>query len=83
MSAVLETASLSAGYGGRHILENAALAVNPGEIVTVIGHNGAGKSTLLRAIFNLVPWREGRILLGGRDVIGGLAPGFLRTYLGF
>jgi len=73
MSAVLETASLSAGYGGRHILEDLALAVHPGEIVTVIGHNGAGKSTLLRAIFNLVPWREGRILLEGRDVTG-LAP---------
>ena len=73
MSAVLETASLSASYGGRHILENLALAVHSGEIVTVIGHNGAGKSTLLRAIFNLVPWRNGRILLEGRDVTG-LAP---------
>ena len=68
MSAVLEIDSLSAGYGGRNVLQDVALAVSPGEIVTVIGHNGAGKSTLLRAIFNLVPRREGRILLEGRDV---------------
>jgi branched-chain amino acid transport system ATP-binding protein len=68
MSAVLEVASLSAGYGGRNVLQDVALTVNPGEIVTVIGHNGAGKSTLLRAIFNLVPRRGGRILLEGRDV---------------
>jgi ABC-type branched-subunit amino acid transport system ATPase component len=44
------------------------LQVQPGEIMTIIGHNGAGKSTLLRAIFNLVPSRTGRIVLGERDV---------------
>ena len=68
MSAVLELSGLSASYGGRRILDDVALSVAPGEIVTVIGHNGAGKSTLLRAVFNLVPWREGRITLSGRDV---------------
>ena len=68
MSAVLQIASLSAGYGARNVLQDVALAVNASEIVTVIGHNGAGKSTLLRAIFNLVPRREGRVLLEGRDV---------------
>lgn len=73
MNAVLEIGSLRAGYGGRDILQEVALSVNPGEIVTVIGHNGAGKSTLLRAVFNLVPRRDGRILLKGRDVMG-LAP---------
>ncbi len=68
MSAVLEISRLSASYGGRRILEDVALDVAPGEIVTVIGHNGAGKSTLLRAVFNLVPWRQGRITLSGADV---------------
>jgi ABC-type branched-subunit amino acid transport system ATPase component len=59
---------LSAGYGGRLILQDVNLQVQPGEIMTIIGHNGAGKSTLLRAIFNLVPSRTGRIVLGERDV---------------
>lgn len=68
MSAVLQIEGLGAGYGGRHILDGVALSVAPGEIVTVIGHNGAGKSTLLRAVFNLVPWREGSIRLNGMDV---------------
>ena len=73
MSAMLEVRSLSAGYGGKRILERVSLCVEPGEIVTVIGHNGAGKSTLLKAIFNLLPWRDGEILLEGRSIIR-LAP---------
>lgn len=68
MSAVLSIEGLSAGYGGRLILQDVNLQVQPGEIMTIIGHNGAGKSTLLRALFNLVPTRSGRVQLAGRDV---------------
>jgi branched-chain amino acid transport system ATP-binding protein len=68
MKPVLSVEALSAGYGGRLILQDVNLQVQPGEIMTIIGHNGAGKSTLLRAIFNLVPSRTGRIVLGERDV---------------
>jgi ABC-type branched-subunit amino acid transport system ATPase component len=68
MNPILSIEALSAGYGGRLILQDVSLAVQPGEIMTIIGHNGAGKSTLLRAIFNLVPSRSGRIVLGQRDV---------------
>lgn len=68
MNPILSIEALSAGYGGRLILQDVGLVVQPGEIMTIIGHNGAGKSTLLRAIFNLVPTRSGRIVLGQRDV---------------
>lgn len=68
MTAVLRVEALSAGYGGRVILQDVNLAVQPGQIMTIIGHNGAGKSTLLRAIFNLLPVRSGGIFLGERDV---------------
>ena len=68
MNPILSIEALSAGYGGRLILQDVSLVVQPGEIMTIIGHNGAGKSTLLRAIFNLVPTRSGRIVLGQRDV---------------
>jgi len=68
MTAVLRVEALSAGYGGRVILQDVNLQVQPGQIMTIIGHNGAGKSTLLRAIFNLLPVRSGGIFLGERDV---------------
>ena len=68
MTAVLRVEALSAGYGGRVILHDVNFEVQPGQIMTIIGHNGAGKSTLLRAIFNLLPVRSGGIFLGERDV---------------
>lgn len=39
---------------GRVILDNAALSVGGGEIVTLIGPNGAGKSTLVKIALNLL-----------------------------
>ena len=70
---MLEIRALSAGYGGRRIVEDVSLQVDKGEVVTVIGHNGAGKSTLVKAVFNLLPWRSGEVLLEGRSILS-LAP---------
>ena len=70
---MLQIKGLSAGYGGRRIVENVSLHVAAGEVVTIIGHNGAGKSTLVKAVFNLVPWRQGEVLLDGRSILP-LAP---------
>ncbi|MCC6830622.1 MAG: ABC transporter ATP-binding protein [Thermoleophilia bacterium] len=52
------------------ILRGCALTAGEGEIVVVIGPNGAGKSTLVKAIFGLVPLRQGTVTLHGTDVTG-------------
>ncbi|MFT8244868.1 ABC transporter ATP-binding protein [Roseomonas sp. BN140053] len=66
---MLEVRGLRAGYGGgRMIVDGVDLRVSAGEIVTVIGQNGAGKSTLLKGIFNLLPTRQGEVLLDGAPV---------------
>jgi ABC-type branched-subunit amino acid transport system ATPase component len=70
---ILETEDVHAGYGEVEILHGVGIRVMPGEIVTIIGPNGAGKSTLLKAIFGLLPLREGRVRLAGRDITA-LAP---------
>jgi len=70
---MLEIRHLSAGYGERRIVDDVLLHVAEGEVVTVIGHNGAGKSTLIKAVFNLVPWRSGEVLLDGASLLP-LAP---------
>jgi branched-chain amino acid transport system ATP-binding protein len=65
---LLELEGVVAGYGSFTALFGVSLRVEPGEAVAVIGPNGAGKTTLLRVISKLVPVREGRIRLDGRDL---------------
>lgn len=68
---VLVAENLVGGYVPEvDILRGCNLTVNDGEVVVVIGPNGAGKSTLIKAIFGLVPMREGRVELRGQDITG-------------
>jgi branched-chain amino acid transport system ATP-binding protein len=57
-------------YRAIHALKGVSLEVREGEIVTLLGSNGAGKSTTLRSISGLNRPREGRIRMGGADLIG-------------
>ena len=52
---------LAVSLGGRQILHGIDLAIERGEILTVIGPNGSGKSTLLRALIGAVPPASGRL----------------------
>ena len=56
------------GYGGADILHGVDVDVAEKEIVVIIGPNGAGKSTAMKAIFGLVPLREGQVTLKGEDI---------------
>ena len=47
-----------------------SLAVQPGEIVAVIGRNGVGKSTLMRSLVGLLPASAGGIAFRGAAVEG-------------
>jgi lipoprotein-releasing system ATP-binding protein len=45
-----------------------SLAINKGEIVSVVGPSGAGKSTLLNCIGCLDSFQSGSLVISGRDV---------------
>tara|TARA_R100000306_G_scaffold61857_1_gene65950 strand:- start:713 stop:1447 length:735 start_codon:yes stop_codon:yes gene_type:complete len=60
---------LVAGYlPGVNILNGCNITVNDGELVGIIGPNGAGKSTCLKAVFGLIPVRDGGVTLRGEDI---------------
>jgi len=70
---LLAVENLSVHYGAIQALHGVSIAVEDGEIVTLIGANGAGKSTTLRAVSGLCRCSGGRIVFNGRD-LAGLAP---------
>jgi branched-chain amino acid transport system ATP-binding protein len=70
MMALLEIIDLSVRYGEIEALRDVSLAVDEGNIVTLLGSNGAGKSTTLRAISGLVAPAGGDIRFEGRSIAG-------------
>src|SRR5256714_887438 len=62
--------SVNVFYGAIHALRNVSIAVDRGEVVTLIGANGAGKSTTLRAITGLLTPKSGRVSFEGQDITG-------------
>jgi zinc transport system ATP-binding protein len=69
---VLDVRDLFVAYGGRPVLCGVTVAVDPGEVVAILGANGSGKSTLIRAALGLVPALAGEIRLFGAPLRGNL-----------
>ena len=65
---MLQLSGVHAHYGAIHALHGVDLAVQVGEVVTLIGANGAGKSTLMMAIFGQPRASSGRIVFDGEDI---------------
>ena len=71
--ALLEVNDIHTYYGNIHALKGVSLAVEQGEIVTLIGGNGAGKTTTLNTISGILRPRTGSVHLDGKD-LGTVAP---------
>ena len=67
---LLEVRGLNAGYGAVQVLWDVDLAVEPKQIVALVGANGAGKTTLLRAISGMIGTRSGTIRFRERAIAG-------------
>ncbi|HVH62371.1 MAG TPA: ABC transporter ATP-binding protein [Candidatus Dormibacteraeota bacterium] len=67
---LLEVSQLSAGYGRVQVLWDVTIAVEPKQIVAMVGANGAGKTTLLRVISGMISSRAGQIVFDGRNITG-------------
>ncbi|HEY9624239.1 MAG TPA: peptidase domain-containing ABC transporter [Crinalium sp.] len=62
-------------------LENISFAVQPGQMVALVGRSGSGKTTLAKLILGLYSATEGKILIDGHD-INSLALRSLRQRIG-
>jgi branched-chain amino acid transport system ATP-binding protein len=66
----LEVSGLAFAYDGALAVRDVSLAVQPGEIVALLGANGAGKSTTVRMIAGVLSPQKGAIRFGGRALTG-------------
>ena len=64
----LELADVSAAYGSKPVLAGVSLALERGEIASLIGPSGSGKSTLLRVLVGLLVPSSGEVRLDGQPV---------------
>jgi len=64
----LAVIGLSKNFGGVQAVEDVAIAVRKGEIVSIIGPNGAGKTSLFNMISGFYRPTSGTIVFAGRDI---------------
>jgi branched-chain amino acid transport system ATP-binding protein len=76
----LACTNMTGGYGAADILNGCSITVERGEIVVIVGPNGAGKSTAMKAIFGMLPLRQGSVVIEGEDI--GKLPPFERVKKG-
>ena len=70
----LRIEKLTAGYGGKRVINNLDLTLPGGKITALLGPNGCGKSTLLKTLAGFIPPVSGRLRWTvSRPVIGWLA----------
>ena len=65
---LLQVRGVQTFYGKIQALKGIDMAVNAGEVVTLIGSNGAGKSTLMMTICGATRARSGTVHFDGQDV---------------
>ncbi len=65
---ILQANSIFKAYGELEILKGVSIAVNRGEIVSIVGASGAGKSTLLHIIGTLDKPDRGTVIIEGKDI---------------
>jgi branched-chain amino acid transport system ATP-binding protein len=66
----LEVKTLDVSRGGRPVLRQVSLGVEPGRVTALLGANGAGKSTLVLAMAGALRPDAGQVLIDGSDLAG-------------
>ena len=66
-TAAVHLSGVSASRGGRRVLHDVSLTIDPGETVALVGRSGSGKTTLLRLVNRLIEPDAGSVAIDGRD----------------
>ncbi|MFM2034823.1 MAG: hypothetical protein RL459_88 [Pseudomonadota bacterium] len=64
----IEMRDLGFRYGSRSVIRGLSLAIEPGEMIGLVGHSGSGKSTLVNLICRFYDVSDGAIVVDGTDI---------------
>jgi len=64
---LLDVRRVSKNFGAIRALTDVSFAVEPGEVVGLMGDNGAGKSTMVKLIAGNFPPSEGEVYVAGEQ----------------
>ena len=67
---MLNIENVKLAYDGNVVLKDISFEVSRGCIVGLVGPNGAGKTSLLKAILNLIPLSDGKIVFNEEVITG-------------
>ena len=65
---LLDVREIICGYENTIIVDGCNVSVKKGDIACIVGPNGAGKSTAMKAIFGLIPIKNGQVIFNNEDI---------------
>jgi branched-chain amino acid transport system ATP-binding protein len=65
---LLEFRHVDTHYGDLHVLKDVNYAIEPGEIVALLGGNASGKSTTMKTIMGVVRPTRGQVIYDGQPI---------------
>ena len=72
---MIKVENLKKAFGQKYAVKGVTFSVARGEVLGFLGPNGAGKTTTMRMITGFIPPTEGKISVGGFDMIENPIPG--------
>jgi branched-chain amino acid transport system ATP-binding protein len=67
---ILETDQLSIRFGGVRAIDSVSIAIESGQVFSIIGPNGSGKTTFFNLVSGIYSPQDGSIRLAGETVTG-------------
>src|SRR5688572_1715048 len=69
LAGMIKVENLTKTFGPKVAVNRISFSVERGEVLGFLGPNGAGKSTSMRMITGFIPPTEGKVSVGGHDIL--------------